>query len=159
AVPEWDNVKAGTIFEQMYTAQQGRIDGVLAANDGLGGAAIAVLEKNQRAGKVAVTGQDATPEGLQRVLAGTQCMTVYKSAKQEAGAVAQLAIALSKGEKGTTTGEVEDKEGNRKVPSVLLNPQSIDKSTVKDVITDGGADKALVCKGEFAKFCTENGIS
>ena len=66
----------------MYTQQKGKIDGVLAANDGLGDAAIAILDKNKVAGKVPVTGQDATVEGLQNVLDGTQCMTVYKSAKQ-----------------------------------------------------------------------------
>ena len=89
AVPKWDNKQAGTIFEQMYTQQKGKIDGVLAANDGLGGAAIAILDKNKVAGKVPVTGQDATVEGLQNILAGTQCMTVYKSAKLEAGALAE----------------------------------------------------------------------
>ena len=80
AVPDWDNEQAVTIFEQLYTQAGGKVDGVLAANDGLGGAAISVLEKNGRAGKVPVTGQDATVEGLQNVLAGTQCMTIYKSA-------------------------------------------------------------------------------
>ena len=111
AVPKWDNEQAGTIFEQMFTQQKGKIDGVLAANDGLGGAAIAILDKNGVAGKVPVTGQDATVQGLQNVLAGTQCMTVYKSAKQEAGALADLAIGLTKGEKGETTGTVKDPEG------------------------------------------------
>ena len=47
AVPDWDNVKAGTIFEQMFTQQKGKIDGVLAANDGLGNAAIADPEEEQ----------------------------------------------------------------------------------------------------------------
>ena len=86
AVPDWDNEKAATIFEQLYTAADGKVDGVLAANDGLGGAAIAILKANGQDGKVPVTGQDATVEGLQNVLAGDQCMTVYKSATQEAGA-------------------------------------------------------------------------
>src|SRR3954467_244638 len=95
AVPKWDIKTAGTIFEQMYTQQKGKIDGVLAANDGLGGAAIAILDKNKVAGKVRVTGQDATVEGLQNILAGTQCMSVYKSAKLEAGALAKLAIGLT----------------------------------------------------------------
>ena len=45
-----------------------------------------------------VTGQDATVEGLQNILAGTQCMTVYKSATEEANALAEVAIALAKGE-------------------------------------------------------------
>ena len=122
AVPKWDNKQAGVIFEQMYTQQKGKIDGVLAANDGLGGAAIAILDKNGVAGKVPVTGQDATVEGLQNILAGTQCMSVYKSAKLEAGALAKLAIGLAKGEEGETTGTVQDTEGNREVPAVLLDP-------------------------------------
>ena len=45
-MPDWDNAQAGTIFEQMLTAGRRKIDGVLAANDGLGNAAIAVLKKN-----------------------------------------------------------------------------------------------------------------
>ena len=98
AVPDWDNDKAVTIFEQMYTAADGKIDGVYAANDGLAGSVISILEKNERAGQVPVTGQDATVEGLQNILAGTQCMTVYKSAKEEAGALAEAAIALANGQ-------------------------------------------------------------
>ena len=70
SVPDWDNTQAGTIFEQMFTETSGGIDGVAAANDGLGGAAISVLQRNGLAGTVPVTGQDATDEGLQRVLAG-----------------------------------------------------------------------------------------
>src|SRR3954452_20489184 len=125
AVPDWDNDQAVTIFEQLYTAAGGKVDGVLAANDGLGGSAISILEKNGRAGKVPVTGQDATVEGLQNVLEGTQCMTVYKSAKEEAGALADAAIALSKGQKAQTTGTTEDSQGNRDVPSILLTPKAI----------------------------------
>src|SRR5437899_224605 len=75
SVPDWDNTKAGTIFEQIYTQTGGKIDGVAAANDGLGGAAISVLTRNGLAGNVPVTGQDATDSGLQRALLGTQCMT------------------------------------------------------------------------------------
>ncbi|MET0999390.1 MAG: substrate-binding domain-containing protein [Marmoricola sp.] len=158
AVPKWDNKAAGVIFEQMWTQQKGKIDGVLAANDGLGGAAISILQKNGVAGKVPVTGQDATVEGLQNILAGTQCMSVYKSAKLEAGALADLAIGLTKGEEGETNGSVNDPEGNRDVPSVLLDPKSITKDNVKEVIDDGGQKAADVCKG-FEKQCATAGIS
>ena len=78
---------------------------------------------NGQAGKVPVTGQDATVEGLQNVLAGTQCMTVYKSATLEAGALADAAIALVNGEEAETTGTTEDSEGGRDVPSILLEPR------------------------------------
>ena len=63
-----------------------------------------------------MTGQDATVEGLQNVLAGTQCMTVFKSSVQEANALADAAIALANGEDPETTGTVEDTEGGRDVP-------------------------------------------
>jgi D-xylose transport system substrate-binding protein len=159
AVPDWDNDQAVTIFEQLYTAAGGKVDGVLAANDGLGGSAISILEKNGVAGKVPVTGQDATVEGLQNVLAGTQCMTVYKSAKLEAGALADAAIALTKGEKADTTGTTKDSTSGREVPSILLDPQAITKDNVKAVIDDGGQKAADVCAGKFAQLCQKAGIS
>ena len=158
AVPGWDNTQATRIFEQMYTENDGKIDGVLAANDGLGGSAISILQKNGVAGKVPVTGQDATVQGLQDILAGTQCMTVYKSATQEAAALSELAIALAKGEEGEASGSVKDTEGGRDVPAVLLDPVAITKENLKEVIDDGGATAADVCKG-FEKECEEAGIS
>jgi D-xylose transport system substrate-binding protein len=159
AVPDWDNQKAATIFEQMYTQAKGKIDGVLAANDGLGNAAIAILKKNNAAGKVPVTGQDATVQGLQNILDGNQCMTVYKSAKAEAGALAELAIGLIKGEPGKTNGTVHDDTGNRDVPSILLDPVSIMKDNVKDVVSDGGVTKDELCTGAYADKCAAAGIS
>jgi D-xylose transport system substrate-binding protein len=159
AVPDWDNEEAATIFQQLYTAADGKVDGVLAANDGLAGAAISILEGAGQAGKVPVTGQDATVEGLQNVLAGTQCMTVYKSATQEAGALADAAIALVNGEEAETTGTTVDSSDNSEVPSILLTPQSITKDNVGDVIEDGGQKMEDVCAGKFADLCADAGIS
>ncbi|WP_250001259.1 sugar ABC transporter substrate-binding protein [Actinoplanes sp. M2I2] len=158
-VPDWDNAQAGTIFEQMLTSNK-NIKGVLAANDGLGNAVISVLKKNKLNGQVPVTGQDATVQGLQNILAGDQCMTVYKAIKKEADAASQLAIALAKGEKPTTaTGTTKDPESNADVPSVLLDPEAITKDTVKKVIEDGFVTKDAVCTADFAKACTDAGIS
>jgi D-xylose transport system substrate-binding protein len=159
AVPDWDNEEAATIFQQLYTAADGKVDGVLAANDGLGGAAISILEANGQDGKVPVTGQDATVEGLQNVLAGTQCMTVYKSATQEAEALAEVAIALANGEDAETTGTTVDSSDDSEVPSILLEPQAITKDNVSDVIEDGGQKAEDVCTGEFADLCADAGIS
>ena len=158
-VPDWDNEEAAVIFQQLYTAADGKVDGVLAANDGLGGAAISILEGNGQAGKVPVTGQDATVEGLQNVLAGTQCMTVYKSATQEAGALADAAIALVNGEDAETTGTTVDSSDNSEVPSILLEPQAITKDNVGDVISDGGQTFEDVCGGDFADLCADAGIT
>ncbi len=159
AVPGWDNQQAATIFEQLYTQANGDIQGVLAANDGLAGSVISILEKNDQAGKVPVTGQDATVEGLQRILSGDQCMTVYKSVREEANALAELAVSMIKGEEGKTTGEVEDSEGGRSVPSVLLKPQAIFRDNVKDVVDDEFVKADDLCTGEFADACSELGIS
>ncbi|MDM4720747.1 substrate-binding domain-containing protein [Micromonospora sp. WMMA1363] len=159
SVPDWDNAQAATIFEQMLTQTGGKIDGVLAANDGLGNAAISVLKKNKLNGKVPVTGQDATPQGLQNILAGDQCMTVYKAIRDEAQAAADLAIALAKGERRETGQTVEDPESGRDVAAVLLTPRAVYKENVKDVIADGFVTKDEVCGGAYAQLCADAGIS
>jgi D-xylose transport system substrate-binding protein len=158
SVPGWDNNTGGTIFEQMLTKAGGKIDGVLAANDGLGNAAITVLKKNGLNGKVPVTGQDATVQGLQNILAGDQCMTVYKAVKQEADKAAELAIALAKGTKLPVSDKVIDPESKREVPSVLLTPVAITFANVKDVVADGYVTKEELCTAAFAAKCTEAGI-
>lgn len=158
AVPGWDNQQAATIFEQMYTQAGGDIQGVLAANDGLANSVIQILGRNNASGANNVTGQDATVEGLQNILAGDQCMTVYKSIREEANALAELAVALINGEEGETTGTVEDTEGDRDVPSVLLEPVAIFRDNVSDVVEDEFVSADELCTGEFAAACTELGI-
>ena len=159
SVDGWDNAKAGTIFEQMLTEKKD-IKGVLAANDGLGNAAISILKKNKLNGQVPVTGQDATTQGLQNILVGDQCMTVYKAIKQEADAASKLAVAIAKGQKpDSATGTVTDPESKKTVASVLLTPKTITKDNVKDVIADGFVTKDELCTAAFAKACTDAGIS
>jgi D-xylose transport system substrate-binding protein len=156
SVPDWDNQKAGTIFEQMLTKANGKIDGVLAANDGLGNAAIAVLKKNNL--QVPVTGQDATTQGLQNILAGDQCMTVYKAVKKEADAASAAAIALLKGNQIQTTGTVKDTQTGKQVPSILATPEAIFKNNIEDVVKDGYVKAADLCKG-YESQCQAAGIS
>ena len=158
SVPDWDNQQAGTIFEQMYTKADGKIDGVLAANDGLANATIAILKKNNANGEVPVTGQDATLQGLQHVLNGDQCMTVYKAVKQEADAAAKLAIGLAKGEQQTAPDTIKDPESGADVPAVLLQPKAIAFDNVNDVVADGYVTKAQLCTGPLAAKCTEAGV-
>jgi len=158
AVPDWDNQQALTIFEQMLQKTNNKIDGVLAANDGLANSAISAI-KARKLKQIPVTGQDATPEGIQNILAGDQCMTVYKAVKKEADAASKLAIALSKGTAapaGLVNGKTNDTA--RDVPSVLLTPQAITKDNVKVVFDDGFLKKSDVCTGKFASLCTDAGI-
>ncbi len=163
AIPDWDNQVGGTTFEQVLTGNGGKVDGVLAANDGLAGAVITVLTKYGLNGQVPVTGQDATPDGLQAILRGDQYMTVYKPIKQEAEAAAKLTAALAKGDTAAAdalaTGSVDDTKGNRQVKSVLLTPQSITKDSVKTVITDGQVKASEVCVGDLQATCQQLGIN
>jgi D-xylose transport system substrate-binding protein len=164
SVPNWDNTQAGTIFEQIYAAHKGQIDGVDAANDGLGGAVVAVLARNGLAGKVPVTGQDATDEGLQRVLLGTQCVTVYKAIKKEADAASSLAVDLAKGDTtaadALATGSVTDTQTGSPVKSVLLTPAPIFNTNVKDVIADGFTTAANLCTTPaLTAACTKYGVA
>ena len=156
AVPDWDNAKGGQIFEQQLSKAGGKLDAVVSANEGLGLAAVAVLKKNKLNGKVCVSGQDATVDGLRAILTGDLSNTVYKAIKAEAEGAATLAIALLKGEEATTaTGSVNN--GAIDVPSVLLVPVGITKANVKDVIADGFQKKEDVCMG-IEDLCTANGI-
>ncbi|MDQ1691506.1 MAG: D-xylose transport system substrate-binding protein [Pseudonocardiales bacterium] len=157
SVPDWDNAQAGTIFEQLLTKNGGKVDGVLAANDGLGNAAITILKKNGL--KVPVTGQDATVGGLQNILSGDQCMTVYKPIKDEANGLANLAISLLKGEAGKTNGTTKDTQGNRDVPSLLLTPVAITKANIKKPVDDGFVKASELCTAAYAAACKTAGIS
>jgi D-xylose transport system substrate-binding protein len=158
SVPDWDNQQALTIFEQMLQKTNNKIDGVLAANDGLGNSVISAL-KARKLKQIPVTGQDATPQGIQNILAGDQCMTVYKAVKKEADAASKLAIALATGkepEAGLVNGKTNDSA--RDVPSVLLTPEAITKDNIKVVFDDGFLKKEDVCTGKFASLCTDAGL-
>jgi D-xylose transport system substrate-binding protein len=143
---DWDPNKGLTIFEQMLARNGNKIDGVLAANDGLAGAVVSAL-KNHGLKPVPVTGQDATPTGVQYIIAGWQAGTVYKSIKVEAAAAAKVAINILKGSAVTTNGKVSG------TPSVLLTPVWITKSNYKLLFKDGFVKKSVVCKGTYAQYC------
>ncbi len=157
---EWDENKAGTAFEQIYTQNDGDVDGVISANDTMATGIIARLAANGLDGKVPVTGQDASVDGLQHILEGSQCMTVYKNVALEAKAASDLAIALINGDDASSlaTGEVEDTETGEMVPSALATPQAVFFDNVKDVIADGFQSKEDICGGNFAKLCDEAGV-
>lgn len=159
-VPNWDNQVGQTMFEQAYTAHP-NINAVLTGNDGLAQSVISVL-KNQgvKPQTVPTTGQDATLQGMQNILAGYQCMSVYKQVYVEAAAAAALAVMVRAGvepPQGLVNGKYDAK--SKQVPSVLLKPVSVDLKNMKDtVVRDGVIDREELCKGEFAEPCAKAGI-
>jgi D-xylose transport system substrate-binding protein len=157
SVPDWDNQKALTIFEQMLQKSSNKVDGVLAANDGLGNAAISAL-KARKLKQIPVTGQDATLQGIQNIVDGDQCMTVYKAIQKEADAAAALATTLAKGQTPTgITASVDNQ--TKKVPAILLQPVAVTKDSIGKYI--GEADfpkKADICAGKLAAKCQAIGL-
>jgi D-xylose transport system substrate-binding protein len=157
AVPDWDNQEALVIFEQMLTAANNEIDAVLAANDGLGNAAIQALRSAGLEG-VPVTGQDATVGGIQNIVTGDQCMTVYKAITREAQATAELAVALRDGQEASEATATVNNE-SKDVPAVLLEPEAVTIDNINEtVIDDGFRTVEEICTGDIAEteWCQEN---
>jgi D-xylose transport system substrate-binding protein len=112
------------------------IDIVIASNDGTAGGAIQALVEEGLGGKVLVTGQDADYAACQRILAGTQAMTIYKPLKNLAALAAQVAVEVAKGGKPTTTATLNN--GQKEVPSVFEKVIAVDKANLAaTVVADG----------------------
>lgn len=156
AVLSWDNATGRTIFEQQLTKTGGKLDAVVAANEDLGLAAVAVLKEHKLNGKVCVSGQGATVDGLRAILTGDLSNTVYKAIKAEANAAAKLAVAILQGTPAITARNLTN-NGLANIPSVLLIPVGITKTNVKVVIADGFQKRADVCKGIEA-ICKQYGV-
>jgi D-xylose transport system substrate-binding protein len=133
---DWQASEAMRIMENALTANKNKIDAVVASNDSTAGGAIQALEAQGLAGKVAISGQDADLAAVQRIVEGTQSMTVYKPIKTIATKSAEVAVQLAKGEKIQADETVNN--GKVDVPFIKLNPIMVDKDNVIDtVIKDG----------------------
>jgi D-xylose transport system substrate-binding protein len=156
---DWDAPTAGRVFNSMLAGHP-NIKAVMAANDTMAGAVITNLKRQHLNGKVAVSGQDATAPGLQNILNGDQCFTVYKPSKLEAdpaiNAIAQLANGQAPDTKGVT---ITDPETKQPVPAILATPIAITIDNVAQPINDQYTPKNTVCTGAYAAKCTKAGVS
>jgi D-xylose transport system substrate-binding protein len=150
-VPGWDNQKAGTIFEQMLVKTSNKIDGVAAANDGLAGAVVVAL-KRQNLDPIPLSGQDATVQGVQNIISGWQTMTVFKDVRILATNTAKAAVMIIQGKRPPTTGFVNTK-GRAKEAAYLIPPQSITKANWRILTRGGFLKQAEICSGEYKQYC------
>ena len=163
--PGWDNSKGQTIFQQQYTAHP-EINATIEANDGLANAVVTVLkQKGVPANKVPTVGQDASLGGVENVLTGYQCGTVYKAIYLEAQDAVALATILRAGLTppaalvNSTTSPAAGKPGSTQ-PASLLVPLWANKANMgSTVVKDGFVDKAALCQAVTAAVCSANGIS
>ena len=155
---QWDAPTAGRQFSSMLGANPD-IKAVMVANDTMAGAVITDLKRQNLNGKVAVSGQDATAEGLQHILDGDQCFTIYKPSVGEAEPAIKAIAQLANGEVPETTATVTDPQTNKPVPSILATPTAITIDNVADPINDQYTPKNTVCTGSYAAKCTQAGVN
>src|SRR6266852_3053707 len=133
---EWKADEALRITEDALTKTGNKINAIIASNDGTAGGAVSALEAAGLAGKVLVTGQDAQKDAVQRVVKGTQTMTIYKPIQPLAFGAVDAAIKLAKKQPVDTHDKINN--GKKDVPAILIPPVSVDKSNVDaTVIKDG----------------------
>ncbi len=156
-VANWDNPTAGVTFSSMLTAHP-NIKAVMVANDGMANAVIAKLTNQHLNGKLAVSGQDATAQGLQHIMDGDQCFTIYKPSRLEAGPAIDAITQIVNGKVPTTTATVTDTTNGKKVPAILAQPITITKANVAEPINDNYTPKSQVCTGSYAAKCSANGV-
>jgi D-xylose transport system substrate-binding protein len=157
SVPDWDNQKALTIYEQMLQANNNAIQGVDAANDGLANSVISA-QKARKLPQIPVTGQDATLQGIQNILNGDQCMTVYKAIAKEASAASKIALDLLKHQTPSVNSKINN--GKKTIPAQFETPVPVFKNTIKKYLGNIDFPKASdICAGKVAAKCKAAGVS
>jgi D-xylose transport system substrate-binding protein len=159
----WDPPTALTSFQQAYTAHP-NINAALIPNDENGAPIITYLKtKGVKPMTFPTTGQDATLTGLQNVLSGYQCGTVYKAVYKEAEAAVALAIYLRAGKTppaSLANGTTMDTKSNTSVPSVLLAPVWVTPNNMSaTVIKDKFVPSAQLCAGAYSAACKKAGVT
>lgn len=143
---DWTPANANINMQEALRTTNLQIDAVIAANDATAGGVIEALQAYGLAGKIPVAGQDADLAGVQRIVKGTQTMTVYKPIHMLTEEVARLAVSMAKGEE--VASEQQVKNGKIEVPSVLLSPITVNKENLKNtVISDGFHSEEEVYEG------------
>lgn len=137
---EWKPENAKKIMNAAIAKSGHEFDAVLAANDGTAGGAIQALVEEGLAGKILVTGQDADLAGCQRIMRGTQSMTVYKPVSRLALLAAHAAVDLARGQTPATTATLDN--GFKKVPCLYEEIVSVDKDNMLSTVVASGFHSA-----------------
>jgi D-xylose transport system substrate-binding protein len=159
----WDPPTAESEFQQQFTAHK-NINSAVVPNDENAAPIITYLQRQGiKAKSFPITGQDATLVGLQNILSGYQCGTVYKPIYQEAQAAAALALFIRAGQTAPASlvnGTTKDPGNGTEVPSVLLVPEWVTTQNMNDtVIADKFVEASALCTSQYADDCKSAGIS
>jgi D-xylose transport system substrate-binding protein len=146
--PSWSATTAQQEMSSALSKLNNKVDGVLVANDGMAAGVIAALSKAKLAGKIPVTGQDATVAGLQQILLGNQSMTVYKPIRELAVSTAHIVNLWLHHKIYHST--VKTQTGAGKTPSAIKAVVTVTKANMSStVFKDKYATKAEVCTSQI----------
>jgi D-xylose transport system substrate-binding protein len=137
---DWKPENGKKIMNAAITKAGRNIDAVVASNDGTAGGAIQALIEEGLGGKVLVTGQDADLAACQRIMRGTQAMTIYKPLKNLATLAARIAVEVAQGKKPAATSTLDN--GSKQVPSIFEKVISVDKNNMTSTVVADGFHKA-----------------
>ena len=147
---EWLASEALRHTENVLSKNKDNLQAIIAPNDGTAGGVVAALKQQNLAGKIPVSGQDADLAACQRIVDGTQTMTVYKPIRLLAEKAAEVAVQLARGETPKTASTINN--GKKDVPSILITPILVDRGNIdQTVIKDGFHKKADVYKNQNSK--------
>jgi D-xylose transport system substrate-binding protein len=154
----WDGPTAGRVFNSML-GKHPDLKAVMVANDTMADAVITDLKRQHLNGKVAVSGQDASAIGLQHIMDGDQCFTIYKPSSAEAGPAIKAIAQLANGQAPDTNGvTIEDPMTHKKVPAILATPIAVTIKNVAQPINDKYTPKSTVCTGKYVALCAKYGV-
>ena len=125
--------ETGFAVTSSYLGAMTEPDAIMCGNDSIAGQAIRALSEHRLAGGVCVVGQDADLDACQRIVEGTQCMTVYKPVEKLARRAAELAVQLADGEKPEVGRMISD--GSDLIPFECLEPVAVTKENMDEIIT------------------------
>ena len=146
----WLPQNAQRNMEQILTANNNKVDAVVASNDGTAGGAVAALDAQGLAGSVPVSGQDADKAALNRIALGTQTVSVWKDSRELGKRAAEIALDLAGGKKLNEVAGVQTFNGGPKkvdMQSIFLTPIAITKDNLNVVIDAGWISKEEACQG------------
>jgi D-xylose transport system substrate-binding protein len=148
----WLPANAQKNMEQFLTANDNKVDAVVAANDGTAGGVVAALTAQGLAGSVPVSGQDGDHAALNRIALGTQTVSVWKDARELGKNAAEIASLFADGKQMTDIAGVKEftTPGGNAVKSLFLTPIAITKDNLNVVIDAGWIKKDEVCAGVAA---------
>jgi D-xylose transport system substrate-binding protein len=135
SVPNWDPVESYNVIKTILS-KNNNINAILSPTDAMSGGAIKALEEAGLAGKVAITGQDASPAAIRRILAGTQSMTVLKDSRELVKAAVNSSIKLVNGEYLDTNAIINN--GFKDVPAIILPPTLVTRYNIPETIINTG---------------------